>query len=175
MKENIGPLEFYQQKINLLEQQLKVLYKRRTVIAWARFITFILACIAVYIFWKDGLIVIIASIVVGIALFLIVVSKDTDNKNEIKNLETLLRLNEDEINYFDQNFTDKYDGKDLEPLHHAYAKDIDVFGPSSLFQYMNRCNSEQGIKMFAERLLQPLGKQEILQQQQSVQELSKKN
>jgi VIT1/CCC1 family predicted Fe2+/Mn2+ transporter len=174
MKENIGPLEFYQQKINSLEQQLKVLYKRRTVIAWARFLIFILVCIVVYIFWKDGLIAIIASIVSGIALFLIAVSKDADNKNEIKNLETLLHLNEDEINYFDQNFIDKYDGKDLEPPHHTYAKDLDVFGPSSLFQYINRCWSEQGIKMFAERLLQTLSKEQILQQQQSVQELNKK-
>ncbi len=174
MKQNIEPLEFFQQKINAFKLQLKLLYRKKTVIAWTRFIIFILVCIAVYIFWNDGLSAIIASIVGGIALFLIAVSKDADNKNEIKNLETLIYINEDEINYFNQSFADKYDGKTLEPPHHAYAKDLDVFGPSSLFQYINRCRSEQGIKMFAKRLLQPLSKQEILQQQQSVQELNKK-
>jgi hypothetical protein len=174
MKDCIEPLKFYNQKIGALEQQLKILYKKRSSIAWARFIIFVLVCIAFYLFWKDGWVAISASIICGIAGFLIAVSKDADNKNEINNLETLLHINEDEINYFNQNFASKYDGKELEPPHHAYAKDLDVFGPASLFQYINRCHSEQGIRLFAERLLQPLNKQEILQQQQSVKELDNK-
>jgi VIT1/CCC1 family predicted Fe2+/Mn2+ transporter len=174
MKGITEPPEFYKQKIDTFQQQLEILYRKRSVIAWSRFIIFVLVCVAVYFFWKDGIGAIIASVVVAIALFLIAVSKDADNKNEIKNLETLVDINEEEIKYYNQNFTDKYNGKNLEPPHHANAKDLDVFGAASLFQYINRCRSEQGIKLFAERLLQPLSKQGILQQQQSVQELHKK-
>ena len=47
-------------------------------------------------------------------------------------------------------------------------------GQSSLFQYINRCNAEQAIKLFAERLLTPLTKQQILQQQNAVKEISSK-
>jgi len=102
----------------------------------------------------------------------LIVSKDIDNKNTIKNLETILLINKDEINYLNQNFADKYNGKELEPAHHAYAKDLDVFGNASLFQYINRCNAEQAINLFAERLLQPLSKEKILQQQETIKELS---
>lgn len=175
MKEDTKALEFYQQKIQTLQQQLKILYKRRNAIAWFRFIVFLLTCFAVYFLWVMGLFAILIAIVCGIACFLFLVSKDADNKSAIKNLKTLLRINEDEINYLQQNFNDKYDGKELEPPHHAYAKDIDVFGSTSLFQYINRCNSQQGIQLFAKRLLQPLSKKEIIYQQQAaVKELSLK-
>ena len=123
----------------------------------------------VLVFW-----VITAALVCGIALFLFAVSKDTNNKHIIKNQETLLRINADELNYLQHNFTGKYNGKDMEPPHHAYAKDLDVFGESSLFQMINRCNAEQAIQLFAERLLQPLNKQQILKQQNAVKELSAK-
>ena len=108
-------------------------------------------------------------------MFLIAVSKDANNKNAITNLETLLKINNDEINYLHQNFSDKYDGKNLEPPHHAYAKDLDIFGQSSLFQYINRCNAEQAIQLFAERLLKPLDKEKILQQQNAIKEIAFKN
>ncbi|HYJ63804.1 MAG TPA: hypothetical protein VEV62_08690, partial [Parafilimonas sp.] len=139
--------------------------------AWIRFAIFIAVCLAVYFLWGNGFFAILIAIVCAIILFLIAVSKDANNKNAIINFETLLKINNDEINYLHQNFNDKYDGKNLEPPHHAYAKDLDVFGQSSLFQYINRCNAEQAIQLFAERLLQPLDKEKILQQQNAVKEI----
>jgi hypothetical protein len=174
MQKDITAQEFYQQKINSLQQKLKTLYKKRSAIAWIRFAIFIAVCFAVYFLWSSGFGAVLISIVCGIILFLIAVSKDTDNRAAIKNLETLLRINNDEINYLNQNFTDKYNGKELEPANHAYAKDLDVFGQSSLFQYINRCNAEQAIQLFAERLLMPPGKQKILQQQNAVKEIRSK-
>ena len=174
MKEDIKVQEFYQQKIDSLEQQLKILYKKRSAIAWIRFAIFITTCLGIYFLWSSGLLAITIAVIWGIALFLIAVSKDTDNKNTIKNLETLLSINKDEINYLHQNFSNKYDGKNLEPPHHAYAKDLDVFGQSSLFQYINRCNAEQAIILFAERLLKPLNKEKILHQQNAIKEISSK-
>ncbi|HYJ65280.1 MAG TPA: hypothetical protein VEV62_16175, partial [Parafilimonas sp.] len=132
MKEDIKAQEFYQQKIDSLQQQLKTLYKKRSAIAWIRFAIFIAVCFAVYFLWSNGFFAILIAIVCAIVLFLIAVSKDANNKNAITNLETLLRINNDEVNYLHQNFNDKYDGKDLESPHHAYAKDLDVFGQTSL-------------------------------------------
>ncbi|MEP6466543.1 MAG: hypothetical protein ABJB05_09560 [Parafilimonas sp.] len=174
MKKDTKAQQFYQQKIDSLQQQLKLLYKKRSLIAWIRFAIFIAVCLAVYFLWVSGFAAIITAIIVGITLFLIAVSIDLNNKHIIKNLETILHINKDEINYLHQNFSDKYNGKDLEPPHHAYAKDLDIFGQSSLFQYISRCNAEQAIKLFAERLLQPLSKHQIIQQQQSVKEICAK-
>ena len=174
MNKDYDAQEFYNQKIDLLNRQLKILYRRRSFIAWMRFAIFVAVCFAVYFLWNNSALSILAAVVCGVALFLFAVSKDTDNKNEIINFETLLNINKDEVNYLHQNFSNKYNGKDLEQLHHAYAKDLDVFGQSSLFQYVNRCNAEQAIKLFAERLLTPLSKQKILQQQNAVKEISAK-
>ena len=174
MQKDIKAQEFYQQKINSLQQQLKILYKKRSAIAWLRFAIFIAVCFAVYFLWSNGFFAILIAVVCAIVLFLIAVSKDANNKNAIINLETLLKINNDEIKYLHQNFSDKYDGKNLEPPHHAYAKDLDLFGPSSLFQYINRCNAEQAIQLFAERLLRPLDKEKILHQQNAVKEIRSK-
>src|ERR1700710_555663 len=115
MKEDIRAQEFYQEKIGSLQQQLKILYKKRTAIAWTRFAIFIATCLAIYFLWSSGFLAIIIAIVCGITLFLIAISKDANNKNRITNLETLLKINKDEVNYLHQDFIDKYDGKNLEP------------------------------------------------------------
>ncbi|MEP6681690.1 MAG: hypothetical protein ABJA35_00455 [Parafilimonas sp.] len=174
MKDELLPLHFYEQKVDGLKQKLQVLYNKRSAIAWLRFSIFIAICFAVYFLWSDGFLPITISIVCGIVLFLFIVSRDSDNKNSIKNLETILNINKDEINFLHQNYSDKYDGKDIEPSHHSYANDLDVFGQSSLFQYINRCNAEQAIKLFAERLLKPLGKEKIIQQQSAIKEIRSK-
>ncbi|MBS1746458.1 MAG: hypothetical protein JST21_09850 [Bacteroidetes bacterium] len=174
MKENLTATAFYLQQINLLQQQLKALYKKRSVIAWLRFAVFLLTCFTVYLFWSAGMMAVVFSIICGITIFLILVSRDADNKTKIENTEILLSINKDEEKYLQQDFADKYDGKDLEPSHHAYAKDLDVFGPSSLFQYINRCHAEQGIDLLAKRLLNPFNKEQIIQQQKAITEISGK-
>ena len=174
MKENIEPFVYYQQSVKTFEAQLNILYRKRNAIAWFRFVVFIVVCATVYFLWSSGAIAIIAAITCGIILFLFAVSKDAANKNIIKNLETILAINKDETDYLQQQYDSKYNGKNLEPPHHAYAKDLDIFGNTSLFQYINRCNSNQGILLLSERLLQPLSKEKILLQQQTIQELANK-
>jgi DNA mismatch repair ATPase MutS len=44
-----------------------------------------------------------------------------------------------------------------------------------LYQYLNRCNSEQGKKLLATHSLNPLSKKEILLQQNAVKELKDKS
>jgi len=174
MKENIEPFVYYQQSVKTFEAQLNILYRKRNAIAWFRFVVFIVVCATVYFLWSSGAIAIITAITCGTILFLFAVSKDAANKNIIKNLETILVINKEEIDYLQQQYDSKYNGKNLEPPHHAYAKDLDIFGNTSLFQYINRCNSNQGILLLSERLLQPLSKEKILLQQQTIQELANK-
>ena len=172
MKKEFNPVEYYKNKIAALEGDLKILYNRRSAIAWARFAIFLAICVAIYFLWGTGLLMVMVSIACGIIAFLFVVSKDADNKTAIKNLETLIAINKDETGYLHQSYHHKYNGKDLEPAHHPYAKDLDIFGQASLFQYINRCNAEQGIQLLAVRLLQPLSNEKIIEQQKAVKTLS---
>lgn len=168
------PTEFYTARINEIKQALQKLYKQRTLLGFVRFAIIAATVLIVYFTWYPGIYFIIFFILAGIAMFLFVVSKDTDNKEEIENLETLLSINEKELQYAKGNYLSNYSGKNYEPELHAYAADLDLFGKASLYQYINRCNAEKAKALIAKRLLQPLNKEEILQHQEALKELSSK-
>lgn len=174
MNQQEQPGIFYQARILELEQELKLLYKRRAVFGWLRLAAALLTAFIVYNVWGGSTILIISIVAVGIALFLLIVSKDTDNKDAIENFETLVAINKNELEYAAGNYYSQYDGKNEEPVQHAYAADLDLFGKASLFQYINRCNAEKARNLLADRLLQPLDKPVIIAQQEAVRELSAK-
>lgn len=169
-----SPTDFYNERIKELQAALAQLYKKRSMLGWLRFIILVSTALAAYYSWGTGAIIVLTIIVAGIALFLFVVSKDTDNKEKIGNLETLVAINKQEAEYNNGNYLNQYDGKELEPEHHAYAADLDLFGKASLYQYINRCNAENAKAILAQRLLQPLNRVQILLQQEAVKELTVK-
>lgn len=173
MNKQAFPKEFYDQRIIELGEKLKNLYKRKNLIGWLRLAALILTGLVVYYTWGLNIIIII-SLLAGLSLFFFLVSKDSDNSEKIQNFEILEKLNKKELQFANGKFDDSYDGKNLEPEHHAHAADIDLFGKHSLYQYVNRCNSEKAKHLLAKRLLGPLSKTEILEQQEAVKELAKK-
>src|SRR4030095_6611983 len=168
------PEDFYGQRIADIKENLKKLYKQKNLIGWLRLVTLILAILGVYYTWNLNITSIIISVLAGVSLFFFLVSKDTDNREEINNLEILQQLNKKELQHALRKFDDCYDGKNLEPEHHAYASDLDLFGKSSLYQYLNRCYAERARLLLANRFLAPMNKTEILEQQKAVEELSQK-
>jgi hypothetical protein len=163
---------FYNNRIVELQKILQQLYSKRKMLGWLRFGILLLTFLVVYVSWDADITYIIAVIVGGGALFLFVVSKDVNNKEAIENHETLVAINKKELACTDGDYYDQYDGKNLEPEHHAYAADLDLFGKASLFQHLNRCNAEKAKLLLAQRLLQPLSKENILLRQAAVKELS---
>jgi len=174
MNSHASPLVFYHQRIIELSNKLGYLYKKRTAIGWLRLLVIIAASVAVYYSWSANTIIIVLIAAIGLFVFFYIVSKDIDNKQEIDNLEILVAVNKSELQYAEANFDGAYDGKDLEPSHHSYAADLDLFGKSSLYQFINRCNSEKAKLILAQRLLSPLTESEILMQQDAARELSGK-
>ena len=170
----LNSTEFYRKRINDLQQTLQELYKRRTALGLLRFAIIIIIFLLIYTLWNLPADFLISIAVAGIAIFLYIISKDTDNKEEINNLETLVAINKKELQYADGKYYDMYDGSNLEPEHHAYAADLDLFGKASLYQYMNRCSAEKAKALLAKRLLEPLDKEAILQNQEAAKELSSK-
>lgn len=169
-----NPTEFYNKHISELQVSLQQLYKKRNLLGWLRFAALVVTAFVVYNIWGAAPVIIVAVIIAGAALFLFIVSKDTDNKENIGNLETLVAINKQEIEYNKGNYYDRYDGKNIEPENHAYANDLDLFGKASLYQYINRCNAEKARALLAERLLQPLNKEQILLHQEAAKELASK-
>jgi hypothetical protein len=54
---------------------------------------------------------------------------------------------------------------------HQYARDLDLFGPGSLFQLMDTARTEAGEDTLADWLRQPAGRREVVSRQEAVAEL----
>ncbi len=167
-----NPLKTYQDQINVLGNELAIVQKRKSLFGWLRFITFIAAFFAIWLFWSYGLLIAFSAFLILSGLFLFILTKDLNNNSAIENMIRLQQINQTEIEVLNHHFSHLPSGSNYKPDVHDYANDLDIFGKASLYQYINRTNSEQGNKLFADLLLHPSSPDFILQRQQSIKELS---
>lgn len=171
MKDHL-PEDIYIKNISELNTELKALSNKKTVLAWARFISFCLLIAAVWILWPTGFSITAIAFSVFTALFILVIKKDLANKEKISNCLLLRQINEHELLYIKHQFTSFPDGGELKPENHPYANDLDIFGRASLYQYINRTTSQQGHQLLAYWLLNAASPGSIEERQRAVKELS---
>jgi DNA mismatch repair ATPase MutS len=64
------------------------------------------------------------------------------------------------------------DGQEFEEPNHYYTADLDVFGPNSIFQLLNRAVTRLGQQRLAQWLKAPAAPEEIISRQEAVAELA---
>jgi hypothetical protein len=152
--------------------RLQELKKRHSLYGWLRLVAILLTgAVAFYLFTftlAGGWI----AILVGIAVFLLLVSRDTDIAREILSAKNLLELNEEELQILEGDYLQRFDGQVYTPGEHDYAGDLDILGKASLYQYINRCYSEQGRARLAHNFLYGVSVTEALERQEAIQELA---
>ncbi len=176
-----NPLEIYQQQIAKHEAELKKLERRSTLFGWLRLLSMCSFFAGIGLVWFNGLLLFIPLAVLFITLFFIILARHLTIYDAIENLKRLIDISETEIEVLDHHFTDLPDGSGFsegvhrdKPENHDYANDLDIFGRASVFQYINRCTSEQGKKLFADWLSDPASSEIILLRQEAIKELSQK-
>lgn len=88
-------------------------------------------------------------------------------------LEKKIEINEQEIAALNDDTSAFDDGEEFVDSAHLYTYDLDVFGPHSLFQYINRTSTQLGKHRLAAWLNGHLEKEEeILKRQEAVRELA---
>lgn len=99
------------------------------------------------------------------------------NKHEARLLffRNLKTVNENEVGSINNRSNIYNNGQEFGSEKHYYTSDLDIFGPGSLFQLMNRCATVLGNVKLAQWLNAPSAKQVILDRQTAVKELSGKN
>lgn len=90
------------------------------------------------------------------AVFLYAVKWHSHLRQQLAAERTFLMLCRDELDVLRGHWRTRPDGAAYVDEAHPYASDLNVFGPHSLFQYMNRCRSAKATHLFAERLRHPL-------------------
>jgi hypothetical protein len=167
-----SPEIIYKGQIERHNAGLKIFLRKRNLFGWLRLIVFVATIIISYkIFVGSGWFGLIPAIV-GISSFIYLFLIDADNNEKIANTKTILQINEEELKILNHDYQHRNDGSNFSPTLHDYANDLDLFGKASIFQWANRCSSEQGKKRFSNNLLSLLLIQDIEERQEAIKELA---
>ena len=166
------PQKIYEQEKARYIQDLSRLNKKRNRLGWQRLAVVVLTFLVAFQLFSLSLVAGYLSIAVGVGFFLLLVSIDVDNNHKIRHTTRLIQINEEELSVLAHHFLHRPDGRQFQQDQHAYATDLDLFGRSSLYQYINRCESEQGQQELADNFLNPLPAAAVLLRQDAVRELA---
>ena len=169
---DLSPSKVYQEHIDKHNCDLKLLIQKRNLFGWLRLIIFVATIVISYKVFVDLAWIGLIPFLVGMAAFVYLLLTDVDNNEKIANVKTLISINEEELKILDNDYVHRSDGSEFTPALHDYANDLDLFGKSSLFQWANRCSSEQGRNLFASNLMHPLPIIQIEERQVAIKELA---
>ena len=165
------PLEFYTTEKQLFEQELSSLKKKLATSSTLRLLVFLGTTFGIYFFFGEVKIMGLVAII-GIILFLYLISKHTDLQYKRDLVKSLIKINTTEINVLNRDYFSLDEGREFIEPTHFYSYDIDLFGRGSFFQYINRTVTHEGKTALANNLTAN-EISTIERKQEGVQELAK--
>jgi len=112
---------------------------------------------------------------VGLALlsaFVVLVKKHSKTKNLRRFQDEMRRLSENALRRLRREWNELEEVEYGPPRNHPYAADLDLFGHASLFQLLGTAVTIPGREALRDWLIDPAGREEVLQRQQAVSELT---
>lgn len=117
----------------------------------------------------------IVTIVISASVFLLLIKIFSEYSEKIRLSGNLIRINENEINALEGNYSAFDSGSDMLDVSHDFSADIDLFGEDSLFRYLNRTVTDPGRSSLAKWLSDPYAmKHDISGRQEAIRELAAK-
>ncbi|NKI30709.1 MutS-related protein [Croceivirga thetidis] len=164
-------LDFYSKTIKGYSKKCERLKQKLRLLSLARLVAFIGVFLLPYVFWNTtfGLI----STAICVIGFLYLVRLYEDVKKLYRFNYHLVQINKKELKALHQELEGFNDGKEYLQTKHHFSNDLDLFGTSSFFQYVNRCILKGGKDAFSQLLLSN-NIDTIELKQQAIQELSEK-
>lgn len=165
--------ETYKKRIEELEETIKVLKKKDNYFSAARLVSFLFFAFTVIITagtpWH---ILKLFLALIALGLFVKVVLIHLNNIAALTIAQTRKKVLENEISCIEKYKNSYYDGFAFQDGNHDFTSDMDVFGKSSLFHYLNRCATGHGNKVLSRWLKAPAPLQEIRARQKAVEEFA---
>jgi len=146
------PNIFYKEQLELNIAESKRIFKQMSLLSLLRLSVFVFAVFGVYMTFENWKIALSIG-VLGLALFLFLLSKYTDIKQKRALHKRLVIINEDELKIASGDFYHRPDGSQFQDPKHFYSLDIDLFGKGSFFQFINRSVIKEGIEKLVQNLL----------------------
>ncbi|MGN6511084.1 MAG: MutS-related protein [Chitinophaga sp.] len=147
----------YQQKINDLTLQLGQTDRQLKQLSLARLLSFAgILFFGIQYFRSDFGILWIAGAILMAVVFIWSLARYQRSKDRQALLDALLTLNKKELRVVTEQVADFENGEEFTDDQHDFTGDLDVFGPSSLFQYLNRTGTLTGKHFLADWLRKPM-------------------
>src|SRR5690554_3954388 len=166
-------MNIYQSNIQKYRATGDGLAKNLNNLALIRLIVFVFSAVII-IFLANERLGVLISIVLPICVlgFGLLIKRYNQIAYQKQHATFLKEINEQEISRLEHKLSGFPTGQTFIYRDHPYVSDLDVFGPHSLFQLINRITTESGNACLAEWLSKPAPKDVILERQQAIKELS---
>lgn len=156
-------LEKKEERIILILSVLRLLiFFGGVIIVWTGFTKSVFAGVA------------LTFILIVLFLYLLKLFSDYSGKKEF--LANLVQINQNEADALSGNLSAFNAGSSYADIKHDFSFDVDIFGASSLFQYLNRTVTEYGRDILANWLSDPfMLSKELVVRQEAIKELASKD
>lgn len=155
------------------QQELNKIQKQIYRIGTLRLLLFIAGVAGIIYLWAENWAILTGIALVTLLPFILLIKYHNQLFHRKDYLEKKIEVNRQELAALDYDISTFDDGEEFVDPAHLYAYDLDVFGPHSLFQYINRTCTEPGKRVLAEWLGKHLeNKKEIMIRQAAVCELA---
>lgn len=174
----INPQKYYEEKINDMNEKLKVVEKKSSMLSYGRLIIAIAIIALAYYFYTTNNIK-IGGIVLGILVVIFIAVAIVHNNiiNKKKKMLAILEYNQRGIKRINGKWKEFQDcGEEFINLKHNFSSDLDIFGKNSLFQWINTTKSAFGREKLASilRISKLPDNVEVINNQEALKELSEK-
>ena len=169
---NAKNITYYQEHQTKYTAEAKKLHKQMISLSMLRLLVFVATGFGIYFTFQTWQIALGIG-VVGISVFLFLLSKYNDIKHVREFNKALVSINEEEIEIGKGDFHEREAGLQFQDPNHFYSLDIDLFGRGSFFQFINRTTIAEGQEKLAE-LLKANHTEGIVSRQKAIEELSDK-
>jgi DNA mismatch repair ATPase MutS len=168
----------YEERKKHFEEELQINKKSISTIGNLRLLTFIIGAGATFYmaYFVKNYVISTIMLIAFTALFIYLVYSHIKALKSKAYCEVLIEINEEGIKRASGAWREfKDNGEEFKDENHGYSGDLDIFGKSSLFQWINTCSTFDGRKQLAYMLTNPLKKvEEVKERQLAVKELSEK-
>lgn len=168
-------MNIFQNNIGQYQATLADLAKTLNKLSTLRLAAFVLSVILIVVLANERMVTLVLLAVPLCAFGFSLIIKRYNRLAHLRQHTTFLNyINEGEVLKLESALTGFPDGQEFIELDHPYVADLDIFGPHSLFQLLNRTTTDSGNVLLAKWLTAPASKEEILERQQAMKELSPK-
>jgi len=168
-----SPLTEYRQRIESFSLQRDRLRSRLKVVPWIRLATFLLVIVFIILYTTTAHAGYLIAAGLSFIGFILAGWYDARLKRNIRKRETLIEINQREIDAIQGNYAVFEPGTEFIDHQHPYTHDLDVFGIGSLFQYINRTSTIFGKRRLADFFQSAYSfREKIKERQQAVGEIA---